>query len=53
VKTFLAKLLSATALRKPALGLGEDLRLEERELVGAALVHEGEVVHLSAFTREA
>ena len=52
VKTFLAKLLSATALRKPALGLGEDLRLEERDLVGAALVHEGEVVHLSAFTRE-
>jgi hypothetical protein len=53
VKTFLAKLLSATALRKRALGLGEDLRLEEHDLVGAALVHEGEVVHLSAFTREA
>jgi hypothetical protein len=44
--------MTAPALLKPALGLGTDLRLEDRDLVGAALMHEGEVVHLSAFTRE-
>jgi len=38
-------------LRKPALGLGEDLRFESGDAVGAALVHEGEIVHLSAFNR--
>ena len=53
VQAFLERLLRAAALDKPALGLGTDLRLEDRDLVGAALVHEGEVVHLSAFTREA
>jgi hypothetical protein len=38
-------------LRKPALGLGEDLRIESEDTLGAALIHEGQVVHLSAFTR--
>jgi hypothetical protein len=41
--------LLAAALRRPAVGLGEDLRIEAKEMVAAALVHEGKVVHLSAF----
>jgi hypothetical protein len=36
-----------------AVGLGEDLRIEAKEMVAAALVHEGKVVHLSAFVRDA
>jgi hypothetical protein len=53
VRVFLERLMTAPALLKPALGLGTDLRIEDRDLVGAALVHDGAVVHLSAFTREA
>jgi len=53
VQAFLERLLRTPALDKPALGLGTDLRLEDRDFVGAALVHDGAVVHLSAFTREA
>ncbi len=48
---FLEPLLAAATLRRPAVGLGQDLRVEAKEMVAAALVHEGKVVHLSAFTR--
>jgi hypothetical protein len=51
-KAFLEQLLAAATLRRPAVGLGEDLRVESRGMVAAALVHEGKVVHLSAFVRE-
>ena len=50
-QAFLERLLEAATLRRPAVGLGEDLRIEAKEIVVAALVHEGKVVHLSAFTR--
>jgi hypothetical protein len=49
-QAFLEQLLGAATLRRPAVGLGEDLRIEAKEMVAAALVHEGKVVHLSAFT---
>jgi hypothetical protein len=52
-QTFLEQLLDAATLRRPAVGLGEDLRIEAKQLVAAALVHEGKVVHLSAFVRDA
>jgi hypothetical protein len=52
VTKFLTMIEQLPVLRKPALGLGEDLRFEDRALVGAALVHEERVVHLSAFVRE-
>jgi hypothetical protein len=51
-QAFLEQLLGAATLRRPAVGLGEDLRIEAKELVAAALVHEGKVVHLSAFVKE-
>ena len=51
-QTFLEQLLDAATLRRPAVGLGEDLRIEAKEMVTAALVHEGKVVHLSAFVRD-
>jgi hypothetical protein len=51
-KVFLEQLLAAATLRRPAVGLGEDLRIEAKEMVAAALVREGNVVHLSAFVRE-
>jgi hypothetical protein len=51
-QAFLEQLLEAATLRRPAVGLGEDLRIEDKEMVAAALLHEGKVVHLSAFVRE-
>ena len=51
IQQFLATLEKLPMLRKPALGLGEDLRIESEDTLGAALIHEGQVVHLSAFTR--
>ena len=51
-QAFLEQLLAAATLRRPAVGLGEDLRIEAKEMVAAALVHEEKVVHLSAFVRD-
>lgn len=51
-QAFLEQLLAAATLRRPAVGLGEDLRIEAKEMVAAGLVHEEKVVHLSAFVRE-
>lgn len=51
IQQFLATLEKLPVLRKPALGLGEDLRIASEDTLGAALLHEGQVVHLSAFTR--
>jgi hypothetical protein len=46
---FLRAVASARADRFPALGLGEDLRLEGPGLAGGALAVDGRVVHLGAF----
>ncbi len=49
-------LQSPTACRvepHPAVGLGTDLRLESETTTGAALVHEDQILHLSAFARTA
>jgi len=51
IQQFLATLEKLPVLRKPALGFGEDLRIESEDTLGAVLIHEGQVVHLSAFTR--
>jgi hypothetical protein len=46
---FLAAVTAAKGETYPAVGLGEDVRLEGTEVVGAALVADGRVVHRSAF----
>lgn len=51
IRAFLTALSTLPALCKPAIGLGMDLRLESDETLGAALIHEEQVVHLSAFQR--
>jgi hypothetical protein len=43
----------ATVQRYPAVGLGEDLRLESEDAFGAALDVEGRVIHLTAFAGKA
>lgn len=50
---FLAAVTAAKAETYPAVGLGEDVRLEGTNVVGAALVADGRVVHLSAFRSSA
>lgn len=49
---FLARIGAASAKSFPALGKGEDLRLEGERLAGGALLVEGRVVHLAAFALE-
>ena len=46
---FLAAVTAAKAESYPAVGLGEDVRLEGTNVDGAALVADGRIVHLSAF----
>jgi hypothetical protein len=46
---FLEICAAGPAKTVPALGLGQDLRIDAPGIVGAALVHEERVVHLSAF----
>ena len=46
---FLARIGATTEKSFPALGKGEDLRLEGERLAGGALLAEGRVVHLAAF----
>jgi hypothetical protein len=46
---FVRRCARAHAKTVPAIGLGEDVRLEAPGLSGAALVHDTAVVHLSAF----
>lgn len=50
---FLGELGAARATAFPAVGEGEDLRLEGRDLAGGALAVDGRVVHLVAFRVEA
>jgi hypothetical protein len=46
---FLGAVGTAWSRATPGVGLGQDLRLTGQGVTGAALVHEGRVVHLSAF----
>jgi hypothetical protein len=46
---FLAIAADASQRATPALGLGEDVRLTAPGIAGAALVHDGRVVHLGVF----
>lgn len=48
---FLRKALSAPADRFPAVGLGEELRIDAGEIGGGALQLDGGLVHLFAFLR--
>ena len=52
VATFLAALPSATATPRPSVSLGQDIRLDGKGVNGAALVHEGAVVHVCTFPRQ-
>jgi hypothetical protein len=45
----LAELGAARAERFPAVGLGEDVRLSAPSWMGAALIHDGRIIHLCAF----
>lgn len=50
VRELLARIAAGIPTRQPGVGLGEDLRITDGSLVGAALVDAGRVVHLCAFT---
>jgi len=52
-RRFLDALRIASARRYPAVGMGEDVRLEGLGLCGAALVADRALVHLCAFARPA
>jgi hypothetical protein len=49
VPGFLAAIATAPQQRVPAVGLGDDVRLSGNGLVGAALVVDDRIVHLSGF----
>jgi len=50
VRAMLARVAASKPDRSPAVGLGEDIRIDEPGLIGAALVEGGRVVHLCAFS---
>ena len=52
-RAFLGDVAAAETEVRPGVGLGEDVRLSGANVVGAALVRDGEVVHLSAFRKPA
>ncbi len=49
VRHFLEGVRRAPGKSHPSLGLGENIRFEGGVVSGASLVHEGKVLHLSAF----
>lgn len=49
VPTLVARLSATTGTTLPAVGEGEDVRLSGADVVGAALVARGRVIHLSVF----
>ena len=49
---FVERLGSAARPRIPALALGEELEIASEGLVGAALLHDGGICHLAAFSDE-
>jgi len=50
VRHFLEGVQKAPGKSHPSLGLGENIRFENNSVSGASLVHEGRVLHLSAFS---
>jgi hypothetical protein len=50
VRRFLEGVQKAPGKSHPSLGLGENIRFENSSVSGASLVHEGRVLHLSAFS---
>ena len=48
-RSFLARLCSTAAEHSPALGEGEDVRLNGNGIAGGAIVADGRVVHLAGF----
>jgi len=52
-RKLLDSVLELDAKSFPALGLGEDLRIESPEITGGALAQNGRVIHLAAFTSPA
>ncbi len=50
VRHFLEGIQNAHGKTHPSLGLGENIRFEDDSVSGASLVHEGKVLHLSAFS---
>ena len=53
VRDFLARFGTASEEVHEAVGLGEDLRAETDEVVGAGLVWEDKCIHLAGFTKDA
>jgi hypothetical protein len=50
VRRFLEGVQKAPGKSHPSLGLGENVQFEDKSVSGATLVHEGKVLHLSAFS---
>ena len=50
IRNFVDGLQKTSIKAYPSLGLGENVRMEGPFISGAALVHEGKVLHLSAFS---
>jgi len=53
LEEFMKSLMEMKPERHPAVGLGQDWRLRGQRALGAALVHDGRLVHLSAFVGRA
>jgi hypothetical protein len=51
-KSLLEQMASASMKVYPGVGLGESVRFEGRSVLGAALIHEGRVLHLAAFRND-
>jgi hypothetical protein len=51
-ETFLADLRRAPTSRFRSIGLGDDLRIENGNLTGGALLFDGRLIHVAAFRRE-
>lgn len=53
VKSFIAAVTGLDQMVSPSVGMGDDVRLDGPSACGAALISEGHVVHLSAFSKAA
>ena len=53
VKSFIAAVTGLDQMVSPSVGVGEDVRLDGPSACGSALLSEGHVVHLSAFSKAA
>jgi hypothetical protein len=52
VRYFMEGVRKASGKSHPSLGLGENIRFEDNSVTGASLVHEGRLLHLSAFSHK-